>query len=813
MTPRPAVALASILVLICSAAGPATDPAAQTVGDLPLLPPPQRMEITGAAFRISNNWHLHLGPGVKEDSSAIEALQEGFETRHGIRLNADEDAAAGGPAIVLSIQAAAVETGAAQDRDRAAVAAQAYRITLSETEIRIAANADAGLFYGVETLVQLATNRDGGVWAPAGEIVDWPDLQLREIYWDDAHHLERLEAMKHAIRQAAFFKINGFALKLEGHFQFKHAPAVAEPYALSPAEYQELTDYALRYHVQLIPYLDAPAHIAFILKHPEYARLRAFPDSNYELSTVNPDAIALIEGMCQDLIDANQGGGYFHLSTDEPYYLGMSADSKGEAARMKELGSPGKILAEFLDKVGGYLHDRNRTVIFWGEFPLTPADVASLPAFLVNGETNEPDFDAAFKARGIRQMIYTSTEGEERLFPNYALAPADRLLHPPEKRAARVPEAIGAVQSDAGRQKSDLMGLLVAGWADMGLHPETFWLGYATIASSGWNPAAANAERDTKSFYRLFYGPSVARMDRIYELMSRQAQFWDDSWDSKPSAARKGIWGNSNSIYHPRHPARDQTIPLPPVPRAGDLAFDPVQPNERRSQLAAQYLAENAELNELLTTEAARAKFNGYNIEVMRSIAALCRQNLDMLRGMDQIQRRLSEAAAAGRKGEAPAAVAAIDTALDLVGLIQRSRDEALHGATATWYKSWQPRVAEANGRKFVHELDDVKDHLPDRTVGMEYLVYRELQLPLGEWAGRALAARNQYAKAHGLPERAAAAEWITSDSTTQPSLDKQDSCTSLSPPVVSSDALRSHVDACGERIHRLLPRPGQCTI
>jgi len=46
----------------------------------------------------------------------------------------------------------------------------------------------------------------------------------------------------------------------------------------TPLELQELTDFALHYHVQLIPYLDAPGHVAFILKHPEYAALRAFAD-------------------------------------------------------------------------------------------------------------------------------------------------------------------------------------------------------------------------------------------------------------------------------------------------------------------------------------------------------------------------------------------------------------------------------------------------------------------------------------------------------------------------------------------------------
>ncbi len=31
--------------------------------------------------------------------------------------------------------------------------------------------------------------------------------------------------------------------------------------------------------------------------------------------------------------------------------------------------------------------------------------------------------------------------------------------------------------------------------------------------------------------------------------------------------------------------------------------------------------------------------------------------------------------------------------------------------AAVFWYKSWYPRVAEASGRWFVGELDDVKDH------------------------------------------------------------------------------------------------------
>lgn len=234
--------------------------------------------------------------------------------------------------------------------------------------------------------MQLLRPRDGGLYVPQCRITDWPDVHLRHIYWDDAHHLARLPELKRAVRQAAFFKINGFTLKLEGHFQFASAPALVEPYALSPAEYQELTDYGLRYHVQVIPYLDAPGHIAFILKHPEYAKYRSFPDSNYQMCATNPEAVKFLSGMFQELADANRGGKFIYFSTDEPYYVGMADNSTcREKAAAAQLGSVGKLLAQFITQIAEPLHKQGRTVMFWGEFPLVVSDIESLPPYMVNG--------------------------------------------------------------------------------------------------------------------------------------------------------------------------------------------------------------------------------------------------------------------------------------------------------------------------------------------------------------------------------------------------------------------------------------------
>lgn len=712
-----------------------------------VLPAPRQVKLGEHDFSISAAWRLEGG-----DSLAAQTLRE--------KLAFTGQANAG--TVRLEIAPGSVTPGASQDEDRSAIAAQAYRIELTPKLVRIVANAAPGLFYGAETLVQLIKRRDGMLWLPEGEITDWPDLRLRAMYWDDAHHLEKIPELKRAIRQAAYFKINGFELKLEGHFQYAHAPALVEPYALSPAELQELTNYGLRYFVQVIPYLDSPGHIAFILKHPEYAPLREYPDSNYEACATNPEFYKLLYGMFDDLLAANQGVKYFVLSTDEPYYIGMAENAQcQEGKRARELGGVGKVFAEFVTKAGGYLNKQGRTVVFWGEYPLKPGDIASLPNFVVNGETYGHGFDPLYQAQGIRQMIYTSTEGEEKMFPQYFMRPASQRIHPEHDAAERVEAALATIVDNPARQDAELTGVMVAGWADMGLHPETFWLGYASVTAAGWNPQARHPSELMSTFYPLFFGPEVERMDRVYQLMSYQAQLWNDTWDTGDSKARKPIWGNSTGIFNPPHPAHDQLIPLLPAP-GPDLSYAGSWSSEnvKRVRAAEDGMPESDELLTLLTANLAKVKENRYTLEVFLSIAGLYRQNLQMLQQFHRMDALLMSAQSAARKQDAQRAVDSVDQALSVVRRIREERNSALSDATETWYKSWRPRVEAANGRRFVHELDDVKDHLPDRTIGMEYLVYRELLLPLDDWYGKVESARNAYAKAHGIAAREEPLKW-----------------------------------------------------
>jgi hexosaminidase len=728
-----------------------------------VLPSPQKVRLGANDFEFTHSWRLEPGAGIKPDDRSVQSLREQLQERFQFKLDGSGNA----PAVHLVVAPNTVTVGATTDANRAVIAEQAYRIQLTPERVTVTGNTATGLFYGVQTLVQLLKPEHGKLWLPEGEIEDWPDLELRIMYWDDAHHLEHLDALKAALRQASFYKINGFAIKLEGHFQYQHAPAIVEPYALTPAELQELTDYGLKYHVELIPYLDGPSHDSFILKHPEYAKLREYPDNNYEFCVTNPETYRLFEGMFEDLLAATKGSRHFVLSTDEAYYVGLADNEQcREAERAKQLGSVGKVLAEFVTRTAGYLHDRGRTVLFWGEYPLKPDDIDALPSYLINGEVYGPEFDPVFRKHGIKQMIYTSTVGEEQLFPQYYVLPSSERLHPGPRGPGRVQEMwdrvaftsldnLSSTRPDSAQAtQADVIGEFVAGWADPGLHTETMWLGYATGLAAGWHrgtPAEAES-----SFYRLFYGPDTTDMGRLYQLMSEHAQFWLDSWETGPSAARSPILGNSYRISNPPRPADDQYLPLLPAPAPELLRLDHDWrlENRKRLELAGRFLAQNDELLDLLHENIARVQLNRYNMRVFLSIAALYRQSLLMLQDLGRISNALKAAETNAGRAEAQKAVASLDRAIDIAENIRQQRNRALQDATVTWYETWFPRVREANGRKYLDQVDDIKDHQPVRTVDMSYLVYRELLYPLGEWAKTVIAVRNEYANAHKIPSR-----------------------------------------------------------
>lgn len=727
-----------------------------------LLPVPQQISLSNLRYPLDDSWNINAGNISKNDPAIVSLLSE-LKERFGLKVNTTGRRGAHG--VQMVVKPGSVIIGKTVDSNRTELSKQAYRLKLEADRISITANGSQGLFYGVQTLLQLLQPGNGNVSYNGGEITDWPVMNLRLIYWDDAHHLERLGAMKRALRQASYYKINAFSLKLEGHFQFSAAKPIVEPYAYTPSEYQELTDYAKAHYVELVPYLDAPAHIAFILKHPEYAGLRASPNSNYELDVTNSKADELMSAMLDNLVEANKGGKYIVLSTDEAYYVGKV---ESEKKRAEALGSNGKLLADYVTRISAKLHAKGRKIIIWVEYPMKPADINLLPSYIINGEYDK-EWAPKVKEHGMRQLIYTSIQGEELLFPNYYKLPP--VKSPPKKAddeeendnspKGRIAEAVGTITSAVSAANADLMGVVVAGWADAGLNPETFWLGYATAASTAWNNQFTNAPDLSSRFYNSFYGYKAVNMDKVYQLLSTQAQFYSKSWEWEHSNWRTPIFGNSFGIFDTAKPARDQTLPYLPVSSATNLSLNADWSNNNKERLvrAQKFLEQNNELMNLLQQNLVSVDYHHYNLQVLLSVAQFCRQNIKMLLGLKRINDLMTLSSVIAGNNPA-AAISLIDQALDQLKVIRDDRNEVLQTVTAVWYQDWYPRVSEANGRKFLDLVDDVKDHQPARTVDMRYLVYRQLKYPLGKWAEDEVRARNQFAQTNNLPVRTESFNW-----------------------------------------------------
>ena len=155
--------------------------------------------------------------------------------------------------------------------------------------------------------------------------------------------------------------------------------------------------------------------------------------------------------------------------------------------------------------------------------------------------------------------------------------------------------------------------------------------------------------------------------------------------------------------------------------------------------MAWKFLGENDELLNLLYKNLPSVEFNRYNLEVYLSIAKLCRQNLLMLKDLEEISRALESAQDQAAKLHYSEAVDSLDTALTLAGRIRDERNQALHDATGTWYETWFPRVREANGRKTARAPQDFVDTEPTEKArrsqeGLLYLLDREFALPFGQW-------------------------------------------------------------------------------
>jgi hexosaminidase len=689
-----------------------------------LIPAPQKIEITGKKIFFDSNWIIETK--LDAGTMAVRRLQSGALEFYDIKFRG------GKSRIILEI----ITRDKINSDLSSETSKQSYRLTVSSGLVRITANDGTGLFYGVQSFLQLLHPEQNGRYSmPEGTITDWPDLQLRFIHWDTKHHQNRIETLKRYLDWAAYFKVNAVAFEMEDKYEYPSHPVIGAPGAYTKAEMRDLTKYASERYISLVPDVQAPAHLSYVLKHKEFAHLKA-DGSNYQICMCDEEAMQLIQDMYQDMIDATPGVDYFLVSTDEVYFAGICDKCKKEYNEKNR----SQAWVDYVNRMNKWMSARGRRMISWVEYPLLPEDIQKLPSDLIDGVVSE-DWIGELNKAGIQQLIYNSIQGEEYLFPNYF-----RTRYRGSESKGNLAEASVSGVS-ALKKGANLIGSFTAAWDDSGLHDEIFWLGWVTGTQYAWSVGKPEPEQNTADFMDAFYGYDAPDMVEVYRLLEDGARFYQDLWDNVISKERAPGYGDSEGkgINTERF---DQTLEILPLPAQGT---EPLFNKKYASKIerANAMIYDNDRLINLITRNMSRVSRNQYNLEVLLSIASLEQYTINTLLNWAAIENYLIESSKAGE--DDVLAMSLMFKAYNSAGEILKGEKDIAKELKSTWERSRFEKCRSVNGREFVYVLDDLKDHFADRRAGLDYMLAPFERMEIEKWQNQLMIVINDFSKANTL--------------------------------------------------------------
>ncbi len=703
-----------------------------------LVPAAQKVTLTGREISIDSTWGVD---STDPKEIAVRRLQEGMPALHGLRFDGT-----GQGRIVLRTVPGTVKAGPTTLRE-------AYALKILPGRIEIIGNAGPGLLHGVQSLLQLVRAKSYGRWSlPEAEIEDWPALPLRFVHWDTKHHQDRPETLRRFIDWASFYKVNAIGFEIEDKYEYPRHPVVGAPGAFTKAEMQDLTRYALERNIQLVPVIQAPAHMAYVLKHEEFKPLRS-DGSNYQACMCDEEAISLIQDLYQDMIDATPGVEYFHVSTDEVYFAGIC--DKCRAKRPYNDKNRSLTWVEYVNRMHKWLADRGRKMLCWVEYPLLEEDLKLLPRGLINGVAvlgQSDGWSRGLRDAGVASLIYSPQQGSELLFPNYF---SSQFLDNGRPVQGRLEDPGMLVPRLLARAPNELIGTFAAAWDDSGLHNETFWLGWVTVSQYGWSPKGPRVDEVIADFMDTFYGPGNEDLIEIYRTLMEGARFYESSLDRVPATRLKPTYGSWAG------PGRDTTridlkIDPPPLPFAYDETLVVDQSFSRRYSITLSQMPEvRRRLDQaigVLQGKLGTAQRNPYNIEVLLSIARFERHYVTLLESLVKVEGLMLRAAEAQSQDRPRDAISLLSEAHGTVRLCLSDQEVMWSGLKATWEKSRYPKGQSVGGRDFVHILDDLKDHHADRRTGLDYMLEPLENIGLKTWNDGLAKFIHTYAGSRGLP-------------------------------------------------------------
>ncbi len=313
-----------------------------------LIPAPQDIVLADGALALSPSSRIVLpGAPADEDRFAASDLAQQIRERAGLSLKIVQ----GGQARPGDIVLERVPTLATEPEG-------AYHAMVADTAVVSAATA-VGVFYGAQTLAQLVAP-DGTM--PHCEVTDRPSYPVRGLQYDVARgQTVEVEWWKRVIRELGRCKLNMLVIYGEDDYRFDAYPFLGREGTFTPEKARELSEYAHRYHVQLVPQFESLGHASAVLRHEELAGLRE-AGASWVFCTSNPEVWEFLDTVYGELVEQFPYAQYIHVGGDEF----ESGFGRCEACRARiEAEGRNALYAEHMNHLRELCAQHGRTMLFW----------------------------------------------------------------------------------------------------------------------------------------------------------------------------------------------------------------------------------------------------------------------------------------------------------------------------------------------------------------------------------------------------------------------------------------------------------------
>src|SRR6185369_14900975 len=173
-----------------------------------IIPAPQKIELHDGTFHLAPDTTIYVDSASRETG---EYLAEQLRRSTGYKFKV----------VQKFFSSAPVKGGillAAKGADVAKEGAEGYELTVLPNSVVVRAPAQAGLFYGAQTVLQLlppeifSTNAVSKVdWQmPCVQIEDWPRFKWRGMLLDVSRHFSSKQEVERLLDEMALHKLNTF---------------------------------------------------------------------------------------------------------------------------------------------------------------------------------------------------------------------------------------------------------------------------------------------------------------------------------------------------------------------------------------------------------------------------------------------------------------------------------------------------------------------------------------------------------------------------------------------------------------------------